>query len=526
MKKLIFILILMIMPLTFLALGEVSPFPVDNPAGSFIGNYIGRDPLEQGSGNNRWLTSEFPYINQILPPTSHRGSLNNEFILKDLFLSKKETLLTFSHSYGAENNLANNRTYIRFSDLVDEFPFFATSWKDNFQDEYTKTDFFTYPELCKTNSISLNCSWGSFTDIYSPQSLIMFKNEPEILFEQQPNMVYYEFKLDNLTYGVDYIMLGYVSSGNNNQKLPMLLSPKDYDYNPLPNLKYFGRSTTNNTISMRPEYSSFDLPMQNQNGDDTTFDKNIDLWGPPSNYQKIEIPNNKKLMVNIPKMRISHEIWFDTTTQWEIGLWNSEENNYVNKRSGLEVYNALAENILYVVVSEAEFQSDMPLILSIPNWTNEGELVKNIWLPKSFEYQIVDALQTVTCFGDVCVGVDNSDHYGNNTYSSLFNLIKPGPVDALLTLPLKLLNELKDNISNSNICVPVVVNLPFVNRNIHLPCMSTFYQNIGIVPFLNTISTVAGTILLYNYFRNLFWWAYGVFTFKKSTSAVWGDDNV
>lgn len=79
-----------------------------------------------------------------------------------------------------------------------------------------------------------------------------------------------------------------------------------------------------------------------------------------------------------------------------------------------------------------------------------------------------------------------------------------GPVDSILNLPLTFFNNLISNLSKT--CQPVNVPLPYVSRNLTLPCISTLYAQIGATDFLNWVGLVVGTILLYNYFLNLYAW--------------------
>ena len=81
--------------------------------------------------------------------------------------------------------------------------------------------------------------------------------------------------------------------------------------------------------------------------------------------------------------------------------------------------------------------------------------------------------------------------------------LKPGPVDIILNLPLSLLNNLTSNLSKS--CSPITLPLPFVNKNLELPCLNSIYNKInGVNVFLNSIGVIASAFIIYEYLRKLY----------------------
>lgn len=81
--------------------------------------------------------------------------------------------------------------------------------------------------------------------------------------------------------------------------------------------------------------------------------------------------------------------------------------------------------------------------------------------------------------------------------------LKPGPVDSILNLPLSLLNNLTSNLSKS--CSPISLPLPFVDKNLELPCLNSIYNKInGVNVFLNSIGVIASAFIIYEYLRKLY----------------------
>lgn len=104
-------------------------------------------------------------------------------------------------------------------------------------------------------------------------------------------------------------------------------------------------------------------------------------------------------------------------------------------------------------------------------------------------------------------------------YSGLSDtsIIPDGPVDAILTLPLNVMNSLL-NVLNSNTCQPLVLPLPFTNgQNLTLPCVSTLYAKVnGLNVFLNWFSAIFSAFILYQYFINLYKWVDDTLTFREN----------
>lgn len=100
-----------------------------------------------------------------------------------------------------------------------------------------------------------------------------------------------------------------------------------------------------------------------------------------------------------------------------------------------------------------------------------------------------------------------------------------GPVDSILTLPLTLFTTLSNNLSN-NTCTTAVLPLPFVNKNINLPCIKTLYDKIGITGTLfTTAGIIASCFILFNYLLSLYNWVDKTLTMRENTMPGYYDDN-
>lgn len=89
-----------------------------------------------------------------------------------------------------------------------------------------------------------------------------------------------------------------------------------------------------------------------------------------------------------------------------------------------------------------------------------------------------------------------------------------GPVDSLINLPLSLFNSISRDLSSS--CKPINLPLPYVNKDLTLPCMSTFYDGIGIGDFMNWIGIIASGFMLFSYLMKLYKWVDDTLTFREN----------
>lgn len=90
-----------------------------------------------------------------------------------------------------------------------------------------------------------------------------------------------------------------------------------------------------------------------------------------------------------------------------------------------------------------------------------------------------------------------------------------GPIDSILNLPLTLLNSLTTNLSKS--CSPVELPLPYIDKTITLPCLSTIYPQIdGLSVWINSISVIASAFILFQYLMNLYKWVDDTLSFREN----------
>ena len=90
-----------------------------------------------------------------------------------------------------------------------------------------------------------------------------------------------------------------------------------------------------------------------------------------------------------------------------------------------------------------------------------------------------------------------------------------GPLDSILNLPLSFLNNLSTNLSKT--CQPVTLPLPFVDKTLDLPCLSSIYSQIeGLDTWITGISIIASVFILFTYLINLYKWVDDTLTFREN----------
>lgn len=110
--------------------------------------------------------------------------------------------------------------------------------------------------------------------------------------------------------------------------------------------------------------------------------------------------------------------------------------------------------------------------------------------------------------------------------SSLNNVVgwlPPGPVDGIINLPLNLFNAYANALGLQ--CSPLNIPLPYVNKNLPIPCIRSLLEQIGITDFWDNIGLLIAAIMLYYYLLNLYHWVDETLSLRENTLPGYYDDN-
>lgn len=107
------------------------------------------------------------------------------------------------------------------------------------------------------------------------------------------------------------------------------------------------------------------------------------------------------------------------------------------------------------------------------------------------------------------IDIDLSD------FSNASGWLPPGPVDSILNLPFNFLNNLNNNLSKE--CTPVNIPLPYVNKNLPLPCVNSLYDSIpGLNVWISSTSIIIAGIIGFKYLINLYKWVDDTLSFREN----------
>lgn len=78
-----------------------------------------------------------------------------------------------------------------------------------------------------------------------------------------------------------------------------------------------------------------------------------------------------------------------------------------------------------------------------------------------------------------------------------------GPIDSIINLPLNLFNNLLNALNKT--CQPINIPLPYVDRYLPIPCISTIFNQIdGLPNFWNWVGLITSVVILYRYLIALY----------------------
>lgn len=115
----------------------------------------------------------------------------------------------------------------------------------------------------------------------------------------------------------------------------------------------------------------------------------------------------------------------------------------------------------------------------------------------------------------------NKDDADVSSAGNVAGWLPAGPVDSLITLPLTFLTNV--NTSLSKTCAPLDVNLPYVNKNIQIPCLNTIFNQItGLNSFWTWVGTISSVVILFKYLVALYDYFDRLTTLQANFISDWG----
>lgn len=101
--------------------------------------------------------------------------------------------------------------------------------------------------------------------------------------------------------------------------------------------------------------------------------------------------------------------------------------------------------------------------------------------------------------------------------------LPPGPIDSIINLPLNLFNNLLTALNGT--CQPINIPLPYVNKNLPIPCISTIFNQItGLPTFWNWVGAITSVVILYRYLLALYKYYDDLTTLKANFISDFGGE--
>lgn len=164
-----------------------------------------------------------------------------------------------------------------------------------------------------------------------------------------------------------------------------------------------------------------------------------------------------------------------------------------------------APNTIYGIYLTDDMNDNLQQIDYSSTMNNINNSINNQTQQQHQDHQ--DTMNTIT---------DDTPPDNLNALSNSAGWLPAGPVDSILNLPLNFLNSLFNNLSKT--CTPVKLPLPYVNKELELPCVNSLYAQIDGVPtWINTtVGLIASAFILFSYLLRLYKYIDDTLTFREN----------
>lgn len=110
-----------------------------------------------------------------------------------------------------------------------------------------------------------------------------------------------------------------------------------------------------------------------------------------------------------------------------------------------------------------------------------------------------------------------------SAFNNYAGWLPPGPLDSVINIPLTLLNSLSTLFSTGQ-CQSIMLPLPYLNKNLELPCLSSIYNQIsGLNVAINALFLPLVGYFMFKYLSNLYVWIDNTLKMRDSNyMSDWG----
>ena len=132
--------------------------------------------------------------------------------------------------------------------------------------------------------------------------------------------------------------------------------------------------------------------------------------------------------------------------------------------------------------------------------------------------------QTNQKLDDINNSITNDSPVSMDKLGNTAGWLPAGPVDSILNLPLSLMNSLSTSLNSQ--CSPLQINVPYIDTQIQIPCISTIFGQIeGLPNFWAWVGAIASCLILYKYLLNLYAWVDNVLMLRLEMHEDFGGNS-
>lgn len=132
--------------------------------------------------------------------------------------------------------------------------------------------------------------------------------------------------------------------------------------------------------------------------------------------------------------------------------------------------------------------------------------------------------QTNQKLDDINNSITNDSPVSMDKLGNAAGWLPSGPVDSILNLPLSLMNSLTTSLNGQ--CRPLQIDVPYINKQVEIPCLSTIFGQIeGLPNFWSWVGAIAGCLILYKYLLNLYAWVDNVLMLRLEMHQDFGGNS-
>ena len=125
---------------------------------------------------------------------------------------------------------------------------------------------------------------------------------------------------------------------------------------------------------------------------------------------------------------------------------------------------------------------------------------------------------------DINSSITNDSPVSMDKLGNTAGWLPAGPVDSILNLPLSLMNSLSTSLNKQ--CSPLQINVPYIDTQVQIPCLSTIFNQIeGLPNFWSWVGAIASCLILYKYLLNLYAWVDNVLMLRLEMHEDFGGNS-